>query len=153
NNYEGRVYVVYGPFTDGSTIDLAHPSVPVKEISSPGPGAYVGYSLATADFNRDGFDDILIGAPFADSGNGAAYILYGGKSLKRKISTQRPPPGRVTVFTAVGEGSRVGYAVAAGDVNGDGLPDPVVSAPLASPQGRETAGAVYVTFSGDFGTA
>ena len=39
-----------------------------------------------------------------------------------------------------------GYAVATGDVNGDGIPDIVIGAYNASPGGRATAGTAYVVF-------
>jgi FG-GAP repeat len=38
---------------------------------------FSGSSVSAAgDFNGDGFDDLIVGSPFAD-GTGAAYVLFG----------------------------------------------------------------------------
>ncbi|MCD6534276.1 MAG: FG-GAP repeat protein [Deltaproteobacteria bacterium] len=43
--------------------------------------AFFGYSVATAgDINHDGFDDVIVGAPWYDSGQadaGAAFVYQG----------------------------------------------------------------------------
>src|SRR4051812_20453874 len=65
-----------------------------------------------------------------------------------------PPSGVVdvaadadAVVSGAAAGDRTGWSLAAaGDVNGDGVPDMAVGAPLADPAGRRDAGAVYVVF-------
>jgi hypothetical protein len=143
----GEVSIVYGPFPDGATIDLADPQTEVTTIDSAGAGTQTGYALAVADFNGDGYDDVLLGAPFADGGNGAAFIVYGGPSLGAHVDPAALSSAAGVMFTAPGSESRVGLAVAAGDVNGDGAPDPVIAAPLYSAQSRPSSGAVFVAFA------
>src|SRR5262245_15469538 len=45
-----------------------------------GGAAYdrVAYSVSSAgDVNGDGFDDVIIGAPFTPSGSGSSYVVFG----------------------------------------------------------------------------
>ncbi|MFL5884522.1 MAG: putative Ig domain-containing protein [Thermoleophilaceae bacterium] len=52
-----------------------------------------------------------------------------------------------SVFDGAGSGDRAGtVALDAGDVNGDGLEDTLVTAPYSDPYGRRDAGAAYVVF-------
>jgi hypothetical protein len=86
----------------------------------------LGWSVAAAgDVNRDGFDDVIVGAPFVDGrgvGNGRACVFYGAPS---EMSGAAP-----WSFGGGQEGAELGAAVAvAGDVNGDGFADVVVGAP------------------------
>lgn len=58
---------------------------PIKNISGSQIGAYFGYSLASGDFDGDGADDIVIGAPMfvkpKSDGyeHGRVYIVYQGR--------------------------------------------------------------------------
>jgi hypothetical protein len=83
----------------------------------------LGYSVSTAgDANLDGFDDVLIGAPFA--GAGQASLFYGGTSMDGTADV---------TFTGSTDGDWFGYAVAGGlNLDGAAQPDIAVGAPASS---------------------
>jgi hypothetical protein len=102
---------------------------PVLNWTATGEAAndYFGTSAASAgDVNGDGYDDVIVGANRNDDGGlgaGKAYLYLGSSS---GISASAS-------WTATGEaaGDYFGYSVAsAGDVNGDGYDDVIVSAHL-----------------------
>jgi len=102
----------------------------------------LGWCINSAgDVNGDGYDDIIVGAPFADvtgTDNGRAYIYYGG---------QTPNFIADIVLSGLTDNEHFGKAVAsAGDFNGDGFDDVIVGAPNKSPSGD---GAVYLFLGGE----
>lgn len=103
---------------------------------------YAGYSVAFAgDANRDGNDDVLVGAPGNDEGGadaGKAYISYSDV-------TGNNPLGSVSVeLLGATAGEAAGWSVAgAGDTDGDGRQDVVIGAPKKS----SATGAVYLVTS------
>jgi len=137
NRYRGIVYVIYGgPKASLSNIDLN--STILDPLST---GFYitgniddqVGFSLSTAgDVNGDGYDDILIGAPYTNKSQGAVYVIYGGpKSSLQNIdlSTMTLDPSK-TGFKIIGDGKNkyFGWSTRAGDMNADGFDDIIVGA-------------------------
>lgn len=123
-------------------------------------GDLFGFSLAAGDVNGDGRPDVIIGAPQADGPDnsrtnvGEVYVFFGGSSLAgTPVRDLRSSSADVTIYGWGGlpnakSPDQAGSAVAAGDVNGDGLADIVVGAPgVSGPDGkRDQAGAVYVFF-------
>lgn len=95
-----------------------------------------------SDVNGDGFDDIVVGDPFADVrgvlGAGAVHVLLGGSG--------GPGTGGTLVLTAPDgrAGDGFGWSVRTARLDDDRCLDIVVGAPYADSGGVTDAGAVYV---------
>ena len=139
----GEVQVFFG----GSTLDT---SVDVTLTKSPAEASsFFGESTSNGNFNGDNFADIIVGASTSDNGdtdNGEARIFFGSASFDTTadaILTKAPAELE----------AGFGFAVSAGDVNGDGFDDAVVGTGLAD-NGEVDNGEIRVFFgsSGSFDT-
>jgi hypothetical protein len=130
----GEAYVIFGP-GDGGETDLAS-NVPDVTIVGANAGDNLGFVVAAGDVNGDGTEDVLVGARFAKppggaSGTGEAYVVFGSSSLEGTVDVGQAQQD----FTIAGAsaGDYLGYALTAGDVNGDGIADIITA---ASPPAR-----------------
>jgi len=107
-----------------------------------------GFAVAYGDINGDGYRDIIIGAPFADplggDSAGETYVIFGSRTLPSTIDLDKVSAD----ITICGddEWDYSGYAVASGDVNGDGYHDIIIGAWFAKIGIRYSAGETYVIF-------
>lgn len=146
----GKAYVIFGKKDGFGPIDLGRLS-PADGFSiigeSPiGKGSLTGASVSSAgDFNGDGYDDFIVGAPGDDRADGAAYLIYGKAGGFADVSLDAL--AREDGFKIGSEDfERAGTSVSsAGDVNGDGFADIVVGAPR-NPVGEIDDGHAYVIF-------
>jgi hypothetical protein len=127
-------------------------------FEAPG-NSNAGFSVAgTGDVNHDGISDIIIGAPYADpdlrEDAGESYVVFGKASGFPAIVRSSDLDG-TTGFTLRGSKrhSRSGWSVAgAGDVNGDGVADLIIGAPLRGYRpGDQEPGSSYVVFGTSLG--
>ena len=111
---------------------------------------------SAGDFNGDGYDDILIGSPGNQSDpnyNGYSYVVFGGASLTSgsDINLANIDGTNGIKFIGVAYGDEAGYFVgSAGDVNGDGFDDIIVSAPDTDQTSLNNAGTAYIIYGGNF---
>ncbi len=148
----GESYVIFGTAAGSSpSIDLGAltPSQGfVIQGADPGDGA--GRSVSSAgDLNGDGFDDLLIGAPYAYAAGkafaGESYVIFGsdaGFGTSIDLATLTQAQG----FAVSGVGYNLGSSVGSADVNGDGLSDLIVGVHGAEVAGKPSTGETYVIF-------
>ncbi len=111
-----------------------------------------GDTLASADFDLDGFDDLVIGAPSEDYGatdSGHAMVFYGGSTGPGSGGVQWLD---VRAFLMYREAyDRFGASAAVGDFDCDGFPDLAVGAPGRTVSGHVGAGQVFVFYGSSAG--
>lgn len=119
----GRVMVFHG-----SAVGLS--STPAWTMAGTTANARFGASVSTAgDVNGDGYSDIIIGAP-GHSGQGAVFVHHGS------------PTGLLpaVAWSILGGEAASGFGACvalAGDVNGDGISEVLVGAPLMNVGGAD----------------
>jgi len=147
NARAGEVYVFFGRANrPRQTVDL-NTQAPDVTLQGATSGARFGRALATGDVNGDGILDIIVGQPFLGrpgiSDAGAVYVFHGQK----KWSSSLPAPSADLTVLGGAYNGRFGIAVAAGDVNGDGLKDLLVGASEVGAGGTRTrVGEGYAIF-------
>ena len=86
---------------------------------------YFGYSLTAGDFNGDGYVDLAIGVPYEAIGavtdSGAVSIIYGSASGLTVTGNQLWYEDLLTLTSEASD--FFGWALAAGDFNGDSRAD------------------------------
>ena len=159
----GETYVVYGgasaPGTDGVLALSALDGTNGFTLTGIDPDDESGRSVSSAgDVNGDGYDDMIIGARFADpngDNSGETYVVYGSASAPGTdgvLDLSALDGTNGFSLTGIGMGDRSGVSVSsAGDVNGDGYDDLIIGAPGAEPNGARS-GETYVVYGGATGT-
>jgi len=160
SRYTGETYVVYGgaraPGTNGALALSALDGANGFTLSGIDAFDFSGFSVSSAgDVNGDGYDDLVIGASYADpngtSSAGETYVVYGGASApgtggKLVLSALDGANGFIIDGIDVYDSSGVSVS-SAGDVNGDGYDDLLIGAVGGAPNGNYS-GETYVVYGG-----
>ena len=136
NNGAGSVTVLYGsPAGVGTT---GARSFTENTLFGPGSAArseVLGSALTSGDLDGDGFTDLVAGAPGevvqGEPAAGGVFVLWGaaGGLTTGRFGTSLVTQSGSAVPGTPEEADEFGSAVAAGDVNGDGLDDLVAGVP------------------------
>ncbi|MEK0448106.1 MAG: hypothetical protein RL088_374 [Verrucomicrobiota bacterium] len=152
---KGAAYVIFGAATQ------KNPATSVTTLNGKngfkmiGKQAFssLGFAVGSAgDFNDDGIDDLIIGAPGRAAVSiveqpGAAYVVF-GKAKGWTVAVDIAALTGVNGFEIIGSantdlaGSSVGSV---GDFNGDGISDVIIGAPDSDASGSNK-GAAHVLF-------
>ena len=146
-NEFGGVNIIY---SNGVNLDAGSPQDQYWDQDSDVDGVAIaggaeggdqfGFSLAAGDFNNDGCDDLAIGVPgeelpcggdLCDDPDeaGAVNVLYGSSAGLRSSGNQIWHQDSTGIKDSVEEDDGFGYALAAGDFNGDGFDDLAIGVP------------------------
>lgn len=120
--------------------------IPISILNGSQPGEYFGASLATIDLNGDGYDDLIVGAPFYSNctnseikyDTGAVYVYF-----QERAHPCDPTFESTHVKNLYGEttSGRFGSAISGiADTDNDGFNELAVGAPYEN----DGAGAVYI---------
>jgi hypothetical protein len=164
-NFAGRVHVLRGSVSgltaDGEQVlDQSTTGL----VSDPQLGSRFGFALTAGNVDGDAHDDLLVGVPYEDS-DGSSNVTFADSGIAVLL------PGSADGLSATGSvllkqgtgglkdeampGDHFGFAVALGDVNGDGFDEAVVGVPnqLMSKLGHESlrAGAIQVVYADSSG--
>ncbi|MFF5126539.1 trypsin-like serine protease [Streptomyces syringium] len=148
NAEAGAVRAVYGGGKGNAQLDQTLSFVPGEAEA----GDRFGQSLATVDYDRDGYTDLVVGVPFEDLGSvadaGMVSVIYGsagglGKGRAAEDFVQGQGKGALKA-SANEKGDMLGHSVAAGQTR-DGESFIVIGDPGEAIGTKEDAGnVIYV---------
>jgi hypothetical protein len=157
--YSGAAYVVFGQGEGfAPTLNLGDLDG-TNGFRLDGDDAFheAGRAVASAgDFNGDGFDDVIVGAAGTgyDYSGGHAYLVFGkagGFDATLLLADLDEADGVVISNGLIGR--HIGQAVAsAGDINGDGLDDLMISARQGTSSSSDVA-STYILYGQEPETA
>ena len=153
--YAGEAYLVYGrsnglpalitltnTWLDGTNGNI---------LAGARASDFIGRSVSSAgDVNGDGLADLLVGADQESSLEGRTYLLYGrsnGYPALIMLTNTWLDGTNGIIIAGANPSQASGFSVSsAGDVNGDGLADLLVGAPLNDSEGLQDAGKTYLVY-------
>ncbi len=153
NSQAGTSYLLYGKSSGFSDITLSSlTSDKGFKITGEITGDQSGFVVSGAgDINKDGYDDIIIGAHLASpdnrSGAGTCYIIFGKNNGSDDIDLSNLLSSQGFKILGASSGDNFGISVnKVGDVNGDRIDDIIIGAYLADYNGNSNVGISYVIY-------
>ena len=148
-NDAGGAVVLYGTNTGLTATGNQLWSQDTDEIDgTPEADDSFGWSLATGDFDNDGFDDLAVGVPFeavgAISNAGAVNVIYGSAAGLSSTGDQLFSEATPGIPLATEADDRFGFSLAAGRFDSDDDEDLAIGVDGEGVGGAANAGAILV---------
>jgi hypothetical protein len=146
----GSVLIIYG---GPSGLGSGRPPLRINQDTAQMPGVpesedNFGSALAAGEFNCDAFDDLAIGTPGENDGEGHVYVVYGSATGLRTeaaaVAVQDFEQDDTASGTTSEAGDRFGTSLAAGDFSGAGCDGLAVGSVNERVDGVAEAGLVEV---------
>jgi hypothetical protein len=145
----GAVAVLYGT---AAGLDSAWNQLWHQDVSGVAggaePGDRFGVSVAAGDFDGNGSDDLAVGVPGEDLGSvtqaGIVAVFYSDGSVLS--ATGNEYWDQDTLAGGPEGGDRLGVAIAAGDINGNGFSDLLIGVPGENVGSAPNAGAIHAVY-------
>ena len=164
----GAPFETVGSVGDAGTVNVLYGS-PGNGLTGPGSqlfnqesagiasnaevGDVFGLTLATGDFDGDGFTDLAVGSQGESVGNveaaGVVHVLYGSATGLSGVGSQLFSQDTAGVGSTAEAFDSFGSALAAGDFDGDDVDDLAVGVAFENVGDRVSAGAVNVLYGTD----
>ena len=147
----GTIHVIYGAKGGLSAIGNQRWSQETPEIvGNDEEEDLFGSSVATGDYNGDGYDDLAIGSPGEDVGQsvdaGAINVIYGAPGGLTDVGDSLWTQSVAGIEDTAEDGDLFGWSLASGDFNRDGYADLAIGVRSEDVEGKEDAGAVNVLY-------
>jgi hypothetical protein len=112
-------------------------------FNHPSSNGEFGRSIGAADFDGDGIDELIVGAPRAaevTTQSGAAYVFWISDHLEDDPTISLESSAADWIYYGESQSDYLGRTLSAADANGDGVPDLILNATQ-----DELAGGFYNT--------
>ena len=149
----GATYVIFGSAEWPSTLEMARGGYDAAIFGAEDMDE-LGDTVASGDINSDGLDDIIMTAEAADGPDNArptaaeVHVVLGSKGLRGDLDISLGDQD--LSLLGADEQDTLGFSLASGDVNGDGVDDLVMGArgDNGVMNAQNSVGAVYILFGG-----
>jgi hypothetical protein len=142
---DGKAYIFNGRSSWSSTYGASSASVILVGETDPANEAFGASVSSAGDYNKDNYDDVIVGSAYESALGGGdyeeagrAHIFFGGSSMDAKVDVS---------MTGEASSDYFGWAVSnAGDYDDDGFDDVVVGAPYNDGPGNNYGRAYVYNF-------